>query len=156
MIGEKSKAMWESLDETQKEKMKQRGRDQLKKNIESFKQSGKWDELIEKSRKRMKELRTGTKHPEETRNKIRDAVKKYYSQKTDKTNNINIEKHRDAMCKAVGRPVAQYNMNGVLIAKYDSISEAGRKSTVKKSNIQQCLRKTNKTAGGFVWKYLDK
>jgi group I intron endonuclease len=105
VISEKSKEMWKGFDEIQRENMKKTGREQLKKNIEEFKRSGKWNEMIEKSRIRMKELRAGTKLPEDTKNKIRDAVKRYYLENSDNKVSINIEKHRNAMCKAVGRPV---------------------------------------------------
>ncbi len=156
IIGEKSREMWNKYSEEEREKLKQKGRAQLIRNIENLKLSGKWDETIEKSRIRMRELRKGAIHPEEVKNKIRESVKKYYAENTNNDNmHVNIEKHRDAMCKAVGRPVGQYDMQKILVGTYNSISEAGRSSGVKKANIQHSLRKSNRTAGGFIWKYLD-
>jgi len=39
------------------------------------------------------------------------------------------------------------------VNEYISISEAGRITGVKKSNIDHVLAGRTKTAGGFVWKY---
>ena len=91
---------------------------------------------------------------EETKNKIRESVLKYY-QETQEARAVNIEKHREAMTRAVGRKIAQYNTKGELIKEYNSIREADRLSGVKKSNIQRVLSKTNKTAGGYIWKYVN-
>lgn len=91
---------------------------------------------------------------EATKQKIRESVLNYY--KTSyKPTDINIEKHRQVMTNAVGRKVVQYTKDNVFIKEYNSISEAGRISTVKKSNIQRVLSGFTKTAGGFVWKYFN-
>jgi group I intron endonuclease len=90
---------------------------------------------------------------EETKNKIRESVFKYYR---NNTSGCNIEKHREAMTKAVGRKIAQYNIKGELIKEYISIREADRLSGVKKSNIQHVLSGKNKTAGGYIWEYVSK
>ncbi len=42
-----------------------------------------------------------------------------------------------------------------LVKEYNSISEAGRISGVKKTNIQQVLSGNTQTAGGYIWKYAD-
>ncbi len=60
------------------------------------------------------------------------------------------------MAKSVGRKVAQYSLDNKFIAEYNSISEAGRKSGVTKSNIQHVLSGKNSTAGGFIWRYVEK
>jgi group I intron endonuclease len=91
--------------------------------------------------------------PEETKNKIRESVLKYY-QETQEAHSVNIEKHREVMTKAVGRKVAQYNIKGELIKEYNSIREADRLSGVKKSNIQHVLSGKSKTAGGYIWEYV--
>lgn len=89
------------------------------------------------------------------KNKISQSLKQYYKNNPNHNFNINIQKHREIMCKAVGKPVCQYDNIGLLLKKYKSISEASRESGVKKSNIIHALKGTHKTAGGFVWKYLD-
>jgi len=88
---------------------------------------------------------------EETKQKIRESVLKYY----EKNNNINIEKRREAMAKVKGKKIVQYTINNEIIREYNSIREADRLSGVKKSNIQQVLSGNNKTAGGYIWKYAE-
>lgn len=95
------------------------------------------------------------KPSEETKNKISETLKKFFKE-TVNSRNLNIEKHREAMTKATCRKVSQYTNNNEYIRDYNSISEAGRISNVKKSNIQQVLLGKTKTAGGFIWKYVDK
>lgn len=110
-----------------------------------------------KFQKAVKEKRVGSiahkenKLSEDTKKKISDGLKKHFSQ--NQKNKVNIEKHRESMTRAVGKPVAQYTKDGVFIKEYKSIAEAGRTSTVKKNNIGLVLAGTNKTAGGFIWKY---
>lgn len=105
----------------------------------------------------VKEKRVGSiahkenKLSEDTKKKISDGLKKYYSQNENKK--LNIENHRESMARAVGKPVTQYTRDGVFIKEYKSIAEAGRTSTVKKNNIGLVLSGRNKTAGGFIWKY---
>jgi group I intron endonuclease len=91
---------------------------------------------------------------EETKDKISKSLIEYY--KTKEGNKVNIEKHRESMAKSVGRKVAQYSLDNKFIAEYNSISEAGRKSGVTKSNIQHVLSGKNSTAGGFIWSYVEK
>ena len=54
-----------------------------------------------------------------------------------------------ACCKKVG----QYDKNGILIATYNSIKEA--ESIVGVRHVGCCCSGKRKTAGGFIWKYLD-
>ena len=111
----------------------------------------------EKFKKAIEEGRVGwrahkdEKHTEETKNKIRESLLKYYEDNGDK----NIGKHREAMAKSKGKKISQYNLNNEFIKEYNSISEAGRISGIKKSNIQHVLSGSNKTAGGYMWKYVD-
>lgn len=49
-------------------------------------------------------------------------------------------------------PVIQYDLQGNLIKKYNSIKEA-RLQNKKCSKISDCCIGNRKTAGGFVWKY---
>ena len=62
------------------------------------------------------------------------------------------------------KPVKQYSKSGEFIAEYPSSKEAGRQTGIESGNIRSaCLQKTtidkngvkhtNKTAGGFIWKY---
>ena len=85
----------------------------------------------------------------------------------DKTNNNvnNLEwatpqEHADhvkrlGLQKQFGRvKVAQYDLQGNLIAVYDSLLEAGTTVGVSWQNISHCIRNygNRKTAGGYAWK----
>lgn len=48
--------------------------------------------------------------------------------------------------------VAQYNLNGDLIAIFKSRTEAGKKTGIKDSSISACCAGKRKTAGSYVWK----
>jgi hypothetical protein len=50
------------------------------------------------------------------------------------------------------RPVAQYTIEGIFVAKYKSITEAINKTKI--TNIWPCVNKKPKykTAGGYIWK----
>lgn len=59
------------------------------------------------------------------------------------------------MTKVNGKKIAQYTKNNEFVREYISISSAGRLTEVSKSNIQNALSNINKTAGGFIWKYVE-
>lgn len=88
----------------------------------------------------------------ETKEKIRNSVLKYFEEKGE-GNKCNIENHREAMAKAKGRKVDQFDKDGNYIKTYVSIAEAARETNVKKGSIQFVLKGQYKTGGGFIWKY---
>ena len=51
------------------------------------------------------------------------------------------------------KAVLQYDKNNNFIAKYGSQREAERKTGIKQASIGCCCRKTQKTAGGYIWKF---
>ena len=53
------------------------------------------------------------------------------------------------------RKIIQYDLQGNLIKEFKSISLAAKEMGISKSNIQGVLLNKRKTAGGFIWKYLD-
>jgi len=66
----------------------------------------------------------------------------------DFTEKITINENR-------GRKICQYDLNMNLINKHNCIADAGRNIGVHKNNIWAVINNTKKTAGGFIWKYLD-
>ena len=50
------------------------------------------------------------------------------------------------------KPCYQYDLNGLLIKKYESEAEATKQTKIHRSCISGCLKGINKTAGGFIWK----
>lgn len=66
-------------------------------------------------------------------------------------NNHGTRNRRDAETK--GKAIVQYTPDGVFIAEYFSIREAGRVTGINKSHICQVCRGKEKTAGGYLWLY---
>ena len=56
----------------------------------------------------------------------------------------------------MGKPfqVNQYNLEGLLIKTWISISEASKQTKTSKSAIIRCCKNKQKTANNFIWKYL--
>lgn len=57
------------------------------------------------------------------------------------------------MNKHLEIPVLQYDLNGSLIAEYNSISEAERNTPCMRQAIYKCCVGVYKTSNGFKWKY---
>lgn len=51
------------------------------------------------------------------------------------------------------KQVSQFDINGNIINKFSSISEASNKTSINKSCIAKCCRNKRKSAGGFLWKF---
>jgi group I intron endonuclease len=137
------------------ERLRENGRKQMA-NIDR-KEFGKKVTESEKYKKALEEGRVGGRGHKngivsmETKEKIRKGVKKYYE--TRQVNKCNIEKHREAMAKAKGRKVDQFDKQGNFIKTHISIAEAARDVNISHGAIQFVLYGKNKTAGGYVWKY---
>lgn len=86
----------------------------------------------------------------ETRMKIRNTL--LGSKFSDERKAHCKEGHRKEFIK-----VAQYDLEGKLLAIYESMSEAARITGVRSGNISLCCSGKYKTSGKFVWKiYEDK
>lgn len=57
--------------------------------------------------------------------------------------------------KNIGRKVCQYDLDMNLLKIHNSISDATRDTNIHKNNIWGVINSLRKTAGGFIWKYLD-
>ena len=155
IIRNKSKANWNNMDDNEKDRIRNDISNKVKAlNIsERMKISEKWKDAVKHMSEKRRDMHM---HSPEIKNKIRDSVLTYYKNNPNAKPSVNIYKHREIMCNAVGRPIEQYDLEGNLIQSYRSISEAGRTSSVKKTNIQQVLKGNTKTAGNFIWKYATK
>ena len=67
------------------------------------------------------------------------------------TKNIK-ETTKQAVSKALSKPVAQFTIEGKLIAKYNSITEACSKTGI--NHIGDVCKGCRKSASGFTWRYL--
>jgi group I intron endonuclease len=126
------------------------------KHQESIKKINHSEKIIksEKYQKAVKEKRVGCginvigKSIEERKVQIKEGVIKYYD-------NGGIVKHRELMSKALGKRIIQYSNNNDILQEFISIGEASRISKVGKRNIQHVLSGRAKTAGGYIWRYVD-
>lgn len=53
------------------------------------------------------------------------------------------------------KKVIQYDANMNFINEFVSITKAGEKTHISKSNIVQCCKRNVKTAGGYIWRYKE-
>ena len=49
--------------------------------------------------------------------------------------------------------VLQYNLDGLFIKRYKSVTEASRLNNFKRDVILKCCQKKQKTFKGFIWEY---
>ena len=109
--------------------------------------SEKWKQAIA-NRSKPRTIFRNINLTEEQRQKLSRYTKEYFADSTNR------KKHSDAMRKANGRKVEQYSKENVLLATYDSISEAGEKTTINRKSIQANAGGRAQTGGGFIWKYV--
>jgi hypothetical protein len=72
---------------------------------------------------------------------------------TNKENQIH--KHETGLGNNFTRAVNQYDLSGNYIKTHTSIALASKDVNLSKGSIQGVLSGYRKTAGGFIWKYLD-
>lgn len=108
-------------------------REKLKKSMEkvdlssAIKNSIKFQKAMEERRKKCAELGKGNVLSEDTKKKLSESLKTYYK---NNTNNIKI-RQKDAVRKALSKPIAQYTTENILVKEYSSIAEADSTSGVK-------------------------
>jgi len=110
---------------------------------EGIKNSKKFQQMI-------LDKKVGNFCSEETKNKIRESVNKYYKENPIKSKII-IVKHREAMAKSIGIKVSQYDLNNNLINSFICFADASRQTGIPKSTIKKCAR-DNTINRGFIWK----
>jgi group I intron endonuclease len=120
--------------------------------------SEKWKKAIAEGRvgtnSSAAKKKLGSKTPEETKKKISESVKKYFSG-DGKNKESQFKNHSEIMTKAIGKKVNQYTLKGEFIKEYPCIAEAARQTNVTRRNIQNNVSNHSKTAGGFIWKYAE-
>jgi hypothetical protein len=87
------------------------------------------------AKKNMIDSRRKNNNQEEINKKIKDTKKRNQSFSCEK-------------------PVAQYTMNGTFIARYESATDAERKTGISRGGIQRCCIGRYLQAKGFIWKYI--
>ena len=109
----------------------------------------------------------GNKHSEYTKLKISEALKgeknprygKKFPNQMMKSRGIMSEEERKKrslshknQIPVNKKAVNQYDINGVFIETYESLSDASLKTGVDCANISRCLKGDRKSAGGYLWK----
>lgn len=61
----------------------------------------------------------------------------------------------ERIAKAHNKPIEQLSSDGQLIATFSSLTEAERLTGISISNICACCKGQRKSAGGFLWRYVD-
>ncbi len=83
-------------------------------------------------------------------NKINNAVNNLEWVTVSENNQHN---HDAGLIKCFTRKIGQYNLEGELIKEFNSIVQASKETKI--NTIKAVLYNKQKTAGGYVWKYLD-
>lgn len=61
-----------------------------------------------------------------------------------------------SLTKKYGVPVYQFSMDGEFIARYDSLSDAGRATSLSPSSIRHACLGERESVGGFMWSFAEK
>ena len=70
-------------------------------------------------------------------------------------NKLGLNKHRLESVKEVcNKPVAQLDMNGIELNRFNSLREASNKTGFSYKSMSLCTLGKIKSCGGYVWKYL--
>lgn len=67
--------------------------------------------------------------------------------------NLNYKSAQRRRAISQGKAVCQFDKNGVLIARYPTLSDACRSTGINFRNISLCCKNKRKTAGGYYWVY---
>lgn len=135
----------------------------------------------EETRRKIAEANTGKTPSEETRAKISSTLKTYYkenggtrtgshlteeqkkhlSEINSGAGNPNYGKPRpqettDKIVKKLMKPIDQYSKDGQFIRRFESIKQASYELGICDSTISACAKGKVKSAGGFIWKYVNK
>lgn len=58
-------------------------------------------------------------------------------------------------CKKYAIPIRQYDLQGKFIKEWEGASEVERQLGIKQQCIVACLKGRTKTAGKYVWRYVE-
>ena len=116
----------------------------------------------EETKEKMRQANLGLKHPE-WRNKIKSesqggdnhwTKKKKFSEDAKlKMSEGQKKLYESGYVSPVKKAIIQYTLDMVFIKEWESSAEVERVLKINRSSICQCLKKTIKTSGGFIWMY---
>lgn len=120
---------------------------------ERMEKSEKWKKALEEKRVGASgRVASENKHNDESKKKISESLKKYFSDTNNKTK-INIEKHRKIMANHSGKTIEQYSLDNKFVAKFSSISAASRETGIHRYTIYNIVH--GKKEGSFIWRFCE-
>lgn len=96
----------------------------------------------EDTKKRMSKAKAGNKNP-------------FFGKHLSKEHKDKISKAKIGNHNAPTKPILQYTKDGEFIREWTSGIEASRVLGIHGGNIISCCKGTRKSAGGFVWAYVN-
>jgi len=104
----------------------------------------------------------GYKHTEEAKRKISRSSKDYtrFPLSLDHKRSLAVFRRGKRWSKELYDthclPVGQYTKRGQFIKEWKSTTEAGRVLNINSGNISSCRNGNRMSAGGFIWKHINK
>jgi hypothetical protein len=62
---------------------------------------------------------------------------------------------RQRQANTIKQKVEQYDLQGNLLKIWDGVIDASKSLKINEHNISSCCHNRRKTAGGYIWKYID-
>ena len=115
--------------------------------------------ISEETREKLRKAHLGVKHPEWRRKqkseyqKGRGIGRKYSEESKKKMSETHKKLYADGYKHPMMKKILQYDFNGNFIKEWDSTNNAADALNIQRTGITSCLKKRNKSAGGFIWKY---
>lgn len=107
---------------------------------------------------------SGYRHTEETKERLRNislnmSYETKMKMKQKKVGVILTENHKkkisDSSFNKGTKEVAQYDINGTFIKKWNSLSEINLTLKIQICDISSCCHMKRKSAGGFIWRFYN-
>ena len=115
--------------------------------------------LSEQTRQKISQSCKGRKISEETKNKISESLKgennPWYGKHLSKEIRKKMSDSKKGINNSRCKKILQYDMNENLIAIWNCMAQASEELNIAPSNITRCCKGQRKSAGGFIWKYVD-
>lgn len=106
----------------------------------------------EEAKRKNREAHIGKTHTEETLKKLSEALSGENNPMFGKQRSVEVRKK---ISEKHSIPIIQLNKNNEIIREWKSAKEAAIELNIHSSNIAKCCKGKQKTAGGYIWKYVE-
>jgi group I intron endonuclease len=110
--------------------------------------------VSEEARKKRSDFMKGHAVSKESRDKMKGRIMSEENRQKLRGRLVS-EETRTKIARSKYKPVAQYEINGTFIRKWESMGAASVSCNISRSNISSCCRGKTQRAGKFKWKYLS-